>query len=369
MSVVTIRDVAKIAGVGVGTVSRVLNDSPSVSDATRNKVLSVIEALDYSPSSIARRLSHGRTMTIAVIASVFTRRSCVERLQGIEHVLTSSGYDLILYNVETLPRRDTCFRTVLRREGIDGWLVISIPPTEQEGDRIAEAGVPVVLVDAGHERLSTVQIDDRASARKATEHLIALGHRRIAYIGENLADNPFHARPMQDRFEGYCDALAAAAIPFNPDYHQQGRFGWRDARRMATDLLAMEERPTAIFAYSDSMAFGVLEAAQQCGVAVPDELSVIGFDDVELAQYFNLTTIRQPLYDTGARGAELLLELLENPETPTPQHIQLPTELVLRRTTARAAADRSVSLQSTQRPRRASTTNSAYSPPGGRSDL
>lgn len=368
MSVATIRDVAKIAGVGVGTVSRVLNDSPSVSEATRNKVLSVIEALDYSPSSIARRLSQGRTMTIGVIASVFTRRSCVERLQGIEHVLTSSGYDLILYNVETLPRRDTCFRTVLRREGIDGWLVISIPPTEQEAERIAEAGVPLVLVDCAHERLNSVVIDDRASARAATQHLIDLGHRRIAYIGENLADNPFHAPPMQDRFDGYCDALAAAGIPFNPDYHQQGRFGWRDARRMAHNLLTMAERPTAVFAYSDSMAFGVLEAGQQCGVAVPEELSVIGFDDVELAQYFNLTTIRQPLYDTGARAAELLLELLESAETKPPQHIQLPTELVIRQTTAPYDPEAATNTNK-RRVRRASNTDFANSTNGGRTDL
>lgn len=338
MSVATIRDVAKMAGVGVGTVSRVLNDSPSVSDTTRHKVLSVIEALDYAPSSIARRLSQGRTMTIAVIASVFIRRSIVERLQGIEHVLTSSGYDLILYNVESIARRDTCFRTIPRREGIDGWVVISLPPTDQEAERFAQANVPVVLVDAYHENLYAVQIDDVASARTATQHLIDLGHCKIGYIGENLADNPFHVRPMHDRFAGYCQALTTAGIPFTPTYHQQGKFGWRDARRMAHNLLTLDERPTAIFVYSDSMAFGVLEAAQQLGVAVPEELSVIGFDDVEIAQYFNLTTIRQPLYDTGARGAELLLELLETPEATMPPRfptrIILPTELVIRGTTA-----------------------------------
>lgn len=334
MAAVTIRDVARRAGVGVGTVSRVLNDSPMVSEETRHKVQVAIEALDYSPSSVARRLSRGRSMAIAVIAPFFTRRSYVERLQGIEHVLSAGGYDLILYNVETVARRDDCLRSLPRNERLDGMLILSLGPNDIEAERFTELGVPVVLIDAYHDALPTVKIDDVAGARKAVQHLIDLGHRRIAYVGEHLDDNPFNFRPVGDRFQGYCQALADSGLPFQPEYHRQGNYGWREARRMAHELLALDQPPTAVFAYSDTMAFGVLEAAQQGNVNVPSELSVIGFDDVEVAQYFQLTTIRQPLYESGARGAELLIDGMENLEGAATPHLILPSELVVRSTTA-----------------------------------
>lgn len=339
MAAITIRDVARHAGVGVGTVSRVLNDSPMVSEETRQKVQTAIQALDYSPSSVARRLSRGRSMAIAVIAPFFTRRSYVERLQGIEHVLSAGGYDLILYNVETVARRDECLRALPRGERVDGLLILSLAPNDAEAERFLQMGVPTVLIDAYHEQLPSVTIDDVAGARAAVRHLIDLGHRRIAYVGEHLDDNPFNFRPIVDRYRGYRDALDAAGIPFNPQYHCQGFYGWREARRMTHELLALDERPTAVFAYSDTMAFGALEAAQQAGVAVPGDLSVIGFDDVEIAQYFRLTTINQPLYDSGARGAELLLDSMDSDRQQSAQHVILPTELVARQTTAPPAAN------------------------------
>lgn len=339
MAAVTIRDVARRAGVGVGTVSRVLNDSPLVSEETRQKVQTAIEALDYSPSAVARRLSRGRSMAVAVIAPFFTRRSYVERLQGIEHVLSAGGYDLILYNVETVARRDECLRALPRGERLDGLLILSLAPNDAEADRLVQMEVPTVLIDAYHEVLPTVTIDDTAGARMAVQHLIDMGHERIAYIGEHLDDNPFNFQPIEDRYRGYRDALSAADIPFRPAYHRQGFYGWREARRMTHDLLALDDRPTAVFAYSDTMAFGVLEAAQQAGVTVPAELSVVGFDDVEITQYFRLTTTHQPLYDSGARGAELLLECMDGDLTQPPQHIVLPTELVIRQTTAPPAVN------------------------------
>lgn len=333
LATVTIRDVAKRAGVGVGTVSRVLNDSPLVSEETRQRVLSAIETLDYSPSSVARRLSRGRSMAIAVIAPFFTRRSYVERLQGIEHVLSAGGYDLILYNVETVARRDECLRTLPRGERLDGLIILSLAPDDREAERLVHLGVPTVLIDAYHNALPTITIDDVAGARMAVQHLIDQGHERIAYVGENLDNNPFRFRPVIDRYQGYREALAAAGIDFKPEYHQQGFYGWREARRMADALLSMVEPPTAVFAYSDTMAFGVLEAAQQVGLRVPADLSVIGFDDVEIAQHFRLSTIHQPLYESGARGAALLLENMESESWLPGQHVFLPTELVIRDTT------------------------------------
>jgi DNA-binding LacI/PurR family transcriptional regulator len=336
VATVTIRDVARTAGVGIGTVSRVLNDSPLVSEETRLKVLDAIELLDFSPSTVARRLSRGRSMAVAVIAPFFTRRSYIERLQGIEHVLTASGYDLILYNVETVGRRDDCLRTVPRGERLDGMLVLSLSPTEAEANRWLELEFPTVLIDAKNPRLTTVRIDDQRGAQTAVQHLIEMGHTRIAYIGERLDENPFNFQPINDRFSGYCDALTHFEIPFRPEYHRQGKYGWSEARRMAHELFELAEPPTGIFAYSDTLAFGVLEAAQQAGIRVPDDLSVIGFDDVEIAQYFQLTTISQPLYESGARGAELLLARIQEIDGESGHQIILPTELIIRNTTASA---------------------------------
>ena len=342
MATVTIRDVAKRAGVGIATVSRVLNESPLVSDETRHRVQTAIAELDYSPSAAARSLSRGKSMAVAVVAPFFTRRSYVERLQGIERVLSAAGYDLILYNVETVARRDECLRAVPRGERLDGLLILSLTPDDDEVRQFAALGVPAVLVDAYHPALPTAQIDDVAGAQIAARHLIDLGHRRIAYIGETLDQNPLHFQPIHDRYQGYRAALDEANIPFCPEYHRQGRYGWREARHMTHELLDLPQPPTAIFAYSDTMAFGVLEAAQQRGLDVPGQLSVIGFDDVEIAQYFRLTTVRQPLYESGARGAELLLECMDSDDgvaSPAigPRHIVQPTELIIRSTTAKVA--------------------------------
>ena len=329
---VTIRDVAKRAGVGVGTVSRVLNDSPLVSRQTRAKVQAVIEELDYTPSPLARRLSLGRTMTIGVIAPFFIRPSYVERLRGVDTVLAESEYDFIIYNVETVARRDACFRDILRQERVDGLLIITLPPTDEEVERLKQANIPTVLVDGAHPQISHVMIDDVAGGYQATRHLLDLGHRKIGYISDLLQESPFGFRPVADRYQGYRNALADAGIEFRPEYHRQGELSRREASRLAHELLTLPDPPTAIFAYSDTQAFGVLRAAQNLGLKVPEQLSIIGYDDIEISEFLHLTTIRQHLLESGQRGAELLLAEIAHPGPP--QEIILPTDLVLRSTTA-----------------------------------
>ena len=331
MASVTIRDVAKRAGVGVGTVSRVLNDNPSVRKTTRQKVLDAIAELDYSPNPIARRLSLGKTLTVAVIVPFFTRPSFVERLRGVEYALADSEYDLILFNVETTAKRDDYFRSVPRRERVDGLLVISLSPRDADVERFLQADVPTVLIDAHHPRLSRAVVDDVTGGRMATQHLVDLGHRKIGYVSDHL-ENPFNFVSSRDRHEGYCQALAEAGIPFRAEYHRQGEHGRREAREMASVLLSLPDRPTAIFAASDIQAIGVLEAARDAGLKVPEDLSVIGYDDIEIAEYLHLTTIRQPLFVSGVEGVALLLESIATP-SPTPRRVPLPIELAIRDTT------------------------------------
>ncbi|MCP4362788.1 MAG: LacI family transcriptional regulator [Chloroflexi bacterium] len=333
MASVTIRDVAQKAGVGVGTVSRVLNSSTAVSEPTRQKVQQAIQELKYTPSPIARRLSLGRTMTIGVIAPFFIRPSYVERLRGIDAALADSEYDFIIYNVETVARRDICFRELPRQEKVDGLLIITLPPTDKEVDDLIQLGIPTVLVDGIHHRISHVMVDDIAGGHQATQHLIDLGHRKIGYISDFLQESPFGFRPVADRFQGYRKALEAANISFQPDYHRQGELSRREARRLAHELLTLPDPPTAIFAYSDTQAFGVLRAAQALGLKVPEQLSVIGYDDLEISELLHLTTIRQHLYQSGVQGAEILLNEITAPSLQ-PKEIVLPTELVVRETTA-----------------------------------
>lgn len=334
MKTVTIRDVARQAGVGIGTVSRVINDSPNVSEQTRARVLETIRELNFSPSLVARKLSLGRTLSIAVIVPFFTRPSFVERLRGIEHTLADTGYELVIYNVETVSRRDECIRELPRRERTDGVIILSLSPRDDDIPYLQSSDVPIVLIDANHPSLSSlnrVVVDDVAGGMAATQHLIDLGHSRIGYISDFL-DTPFNFTSSRYRFVGYRNALAAAGIPFNVEYHRQGQHGLYEAKLMALELLSLPERPTAIFAASDTQAMGVIQAAQELGLQVPEDLSVIGYDDIEIAEYLGLSTIRQLLFESGKRGVELLMQIIHDGNTEPCCEV-LPTHLVARKTT------------------------------------
>jgi LacI family transcriptional regulator len=329
----TIASVAALAGVGVGTVSRVLNDSTAVSGSTRMRVLEAIEALDYEPSAAARALSTGRTSTIGVLAPFFTEPSVVERLRGVTRRLASSGYQVTLFDVERPEQGDAALRSLSVKGRVDGLLVVSLPPTATQLERLEAAGVPVVLVDRRLEGATAVFTDDEAGGRLATEHLLRLGHERVAFVGDT-ENGPFGFTSSEARRRGYEAALRDAGVAVHPEYLRRGPHR-RDAARVAAgELLGLAVPPTAIFAASDHQALGVLEAATMAGVDVPERLSVIGFDDVELARYCGLTTVAQPLEASGARGADLLLEALAGGE-PRSQELRL--ELQVRSTTTSPA--------------------------------
>lgn len=328
----TIRDVAMRAGVGRGTVSRVLNDSPRVAPRTRARVNQAIAELDFVPNPVGRQLSLGRTMAIGVIAPFLTRPSVVERLRGVEATLVGTAYDMIAFNVETVERRDAVFRDVARRHRIDGLIVISLRPHPDEVAHMVSAGMPCILVDTNHPGLSRVVVDDVAGGRLATRHLLELGHRRIAFLGD-LPRTTFSFSSSRLRSRGYHRALGEAGIPFDPALVATAQHSRTTARDLACRLLAAPDRPTGIVCASDTQAFGVLEAARDLALVVPDDLSVVGYDDIETAAFLNLTTVRQPLVESGARGASLLLEALAGGPT-APHRETLPVELIIRGTTA-----------------------------------
>ncbi|MCB0211703.1 MAG: LacI family DNA-binding transcriptional regulator [Anaerolineae bacterium] len=328
----TIHDVAKKAKVGIGTVSSVLNNSRPVNEETRKRVLAAIAELDFVPNSSGRRLSLGKTHMIGVVIPYFSTPSQVERLRGAMSVLVDSEYDVSLFTVETASQRRKILKTVPHRGRIDGLIIFSLEPTEEDLQQIVQKDVPTVLVESKHAHLHSIYLDDVAAAKEAVRYLITLGHRKIGFISDKLNDS-FGSLFSRNRYKGYCQALKEAGIPINPEYHQQGSVSRDKAREMTLHLLQMPDPPTAIFAYSDVQALGVLEAARDLHVDVPNALSVIGYDDIEIAYFARLTTVRQQLYDSGVKGVRLLFDVMNNPNLPL-KYIQLPTELVIRQTTA-----------------------------------
>lgn len=331
MTRATIRDVAKKAGVGVGTVSRVLNNNPSVSEETREKVLSVINDLDFTPNPIARQLSTGRTLTIGVILPHLTMPSYVERLRGVQNALAASEYDLVLFSVETPEQRDAYFNNLSRTSRVDGVIIISIPPTDEQANKFSDSRIPTVLVDACHPQLNCVIGDDFKGGLKATHYLIELGHKKIAFLGDYL-ETPFQPS-MRDRFNGYKQALMDEGIPFRNEYHIEVENERSQSCAMAKKLLQLEDPPTAIFGGCDIQAIGILDGASELGVRIPQDLSIIGYDGIRDAEHLGLTTIKQHLFKSGVEGVKMLLGKLSQ-KSSEPHTKFIPFDLVVRDTAA-----------------------------------
>ena len=337
---VTIADVAADAGVGIGTVSRVLNGSEQVRESTMRAVLDSIDRLGYRPSYAAAALVRGTPHTIALMVAHLTRPSTVVRVASALAVLEEQGYDTIVCNVDNPLERDRHLEALLPTHRADGVLAVCLPLSRDHLRQFARAGVALVSVDAGNPRVPQTVIDDAAGGRLATGHLIALGHRRIGFVG----DMPF-ARPpaglgftsSANRLRGYKQALAAAGIPVEPGLIQRGPHDAAAAAESAAQLLKAPDPPSAIFAASDTQAIGVLAAADQFGVTVPGHLSVVGFDDIESATFLSLSTVRQPLALSGAEGARRLCALLRG-EQVRPRRQELSIELMARGSSARPSA-------------------------------
>jgi len=342
----TIRDIAKIAGVTPGTVSRALNDSPLVNDNTKNRILDIAAEINYTPNLVARRLSLGKTFAIGVIVPFFTRPSVSERLDGVVSILSNSNYDLVIHDIENPHQRSIGFQNMLQERRIDGALIISMPILEKDIQFFHESPIPIVFVDRKDPNLSafnSIIIDDIQGGYQATRHLIDLGHRKIGFIGDNtelktkplneVDANPFRFTSSRDRYQGYKKAMQEANIPIEPSYYGEDEHGHVQARNLALNMLQLSDRPSAIFAASDTQAFGVIQAARQLDISIPDELSVVGFDDIQPAEFMQLTTVRQLLFESGKRGVELLIQSI-NQDIKEPITITLPTEMVIRNTTS-----------------------------------
>jgi DNA-binding LacI/PurR family transcriptional regulator len=324
----TIAEVAVRAGVGVGTVSRVLNGSAQVRPATRAKVQQAIEELEYVPSRASVTRSGEPFGLIGVLVPFFDSPSAYQRLRGIVAHVERHGFEVVLFNVESTDRARSRLAVLPRNRVLEGLIVMSMPLLGDEGERLSRASFPVVLIDTTHPLIASVNIDDRRGGRLATEHLIGLGHQRIAFVGEPHR-NPFGFITSVHREAGFTAAMQSAGLEVPPGYVRYGPHLRSTAKHLATELFALHSPPTAIVAASDTHALGVLEAARESGRVIPDDVSIVGYDDIEMAGELGLTTIRQPLLLSGRRGAELLIGAIESGQHPAiMEHLDL--ELVVR---------------------------------------
>ncbi|KFF59351.1 LacI family transcriptional regulator [Cryobacterium sp. MLB-32] len=331
-----IEDVARLAGVSTATVSRTLSGKGPVSAATQLKVEAAAGQLGYVVSSSASSLASGRTKNIGVVVPFLAGWFFSSVVEGAQRALLRSGYDLTLYNLAGGgDERASVFDNFLLRQRLDAVIAVSLELTEHEVDRLYAVGKPLVGVGGPIGGVRTLTIDDRAVARLATEHLLSLGHTRIGHIGGSKEfDLDFHL-PTNRRF-GYEGALEAAGIDISVDLFEPADFTMRGGYQAARRLLERDQfRPTAIFAASDEMAIGAILAARDLGLSVPQDVSVIGIDDHELADFFGLTTIAQFPQGQGEKAVEILMEELHaGALEPMGLNISMPFELKLRSSTA-----------------------------------
>lgn len=330
MPAATIQDVAKAAGVSVATVSRVINNSPSVSGNTRDTVMEAIQKLNYQPNLLGRNLRRTETRLVLVLLPSIANPFYARVVKGIEDVAHKNGYNILLCNTDAEQNRERIYLDLLKSRLADG-VVFLAPELSQEELTGIGRNYPVVQCCEYKEgaMVSRVSIDNFGAAYKAVRHLTGLGHRRIAMIS---ARNNFLSTLR--RQEGYRQALMDAGLERDETLIRFGDYGFNSGLRAANQLLALKERPTAIFSISDIMAIGAIRAARECGLCVPDDLAVMGFDNISFASmnHPKLTTISQPKYELGCVAMELLLSQIRA-EMKEPQEVFLENELIIREST------------------------------------
>jgi LacI family transcriptional regulator len=331
----TMKQVAEKAGVSTTTVSHVINNTRVVSEDARERVLSVIQELRYIPSAVARSLKNDRTHTIGMMIPNNSNPYFAELIQGIEDASFELGYNIILCNSYDDPKKQAAYIRVLMEKRIDGLILVSSGSDEDLSMLLANEVIPKVLVDREVTGVAAdlIEADHVQGAYEATRYLISLGHKRIACVA-----GPDTLLPSGGRVAGYQRALKEAGITVCDDFVVHSDFTSEGGFNAFQKLLTLDSKPTAIFASNDLMAIGGICAANQAGVKIPQDLSVIGYDDIALASFSTppLTTIAQPKYQIGQLTAKTLVERISNPDSQV-RRTMLTPELVIRQSTSRPA--------------------------------
>lgn len=331
MRQITIREVARKAGVSIATVSRVLNNVPrGVGTALRKRVLSAARALDFRPNALARSLHQRRTQTLGLLITDIANPFNAEVTRGIEGVSRRHGYSLFICNTDWDPTTMAHYIEVLREKRVDGIIIVGGgTPGRRQFQALHDRRIPAVLIGRHHVPLPSVRVDHVKGGWEAASHLIGLGHRQIAIL-----PGPVASISIQDRMKGYRRALAEHGIPLPRGWVLPGDLRPGNALHLAERLLRGRQRPTAVLAANDQMAIAVMRAAFRFGLRVPEDISVVGFDDIELASYVipTLTTMRLPIRQMGVTAAEIVIRLLIG--SPGEEGVCFIPELIIRESTA-----------------------------------
>ena len=328
----SIHDVAKEAGVSVATVSKVLNDYPDVSDKTRKKVNIAIELLKYQPNVVARGLVKRRSWTVGVLLTVpFTNPFVSELLEGIKTALENSGYDLVRLSTR-FDDPGYSYIKHCRSRNVEGDVEFGEGRENKSIQELIHAEIPTMFVDTDlfGKRAGYITTDNANAIGMSVKHLYELGHRRIAYISGTLGSAVANLR-----LDGYKEGLRLCDIPYSTIYLEECDYSFDGGGKAARRLLALKDHPTGIVCASDMSAFGAIQEIERHGLRVPEDISVIGFDNTYYAQVFKpgLTTINQNIYSIGIKSIEYLIAMVENPDS-TPPVVTEPSNLVIRHTTA-----------------------------------
>ncbi len=332
---ITIKDVAKQAGVTAAVVSRVINDDPklSIREETRSRVLEAVEKLEYRPNAIARSLRTKTTGTIAMIIPDITNPFFPEIIKGAQIAAAENGFSLILFNTEEDVGKQREYIELVSEKQMDGVLLASVHTDDESIDLLERYKKPYVLVNRITRNIqsSFVTVDDVYGARVAIEHLIQFGHRKIAHIS-----GPLYTDTGLQRLEGYRKALKKFGVEFSLDYIAESKYDEDGGYKAMKQLFSLENKPTAVFAANDLIAIGAISAIEDEGLKVPENISIVGFNDIWVAQKISppLTSVKFPLFDMGYLASEILIKKTQG-KVVCEDKMVLEPELVVRSSTRR----------------------------------
>jgi len=327
----TIYDVADLSEVSISTVSRYLNNPEKVNGDTAKKIQAAMDRLAYIPHGNTGPKARRQVGRIGVLTPFFPAPSFVQRLQGMTPVFRHAHCEMVIYTVDSPDQLEEYLQSIPFSKRLDGLVIMSMRIADADAQRLAKAGLEVVLIENHHPLFSGIEADNIRGGALAAEVFLDRGYFPAGFVGETVL-LPYSLQPSQLRWEGYRKALADAGHPVLPHHVRLGEGTVADGCRMGLELLGAPDRPRALFAMSDLQAFGILKAARQLRLRVPEDIAVVGFDDIEASDYMELSTISQSLNESGRLAAELLVGRIREPGRPL-QSVQLKVAVVTRSTT------------------------------------
>jgi DNA-binding LacI/PurR family transcriptional regulator len=329
----TLEEVARLSGVSTATVSRALRGLPNVAPSTRDRVLKIAQELNYSLDVQASRLASGRTMTVGLVLPLADQWFYARLSTAIETILLMEGYDVLRYPITDPQRQTEILRQLSTSNRVDGIIISTIQPSETDQKLLLQSGRPVITIETRTGHFPSITCDNIRAAETVTRHLLNLGHRQIGLISGLLPNTPLEFPVPAQREQGYRNVLKEHDIEVRPELNVPGNFSPAGGAEAMTRLLSVHEPPSAIFALSDEMAIGAVKTIRNLGLRIPEDISVVGFDNHDLAEFLDLTTIHQPVTQYGDHAAHMLLKMLAGGDQAQVESLVLPTRLIVRATT------------------------------------